>query len=182
MQQIQIDRPAAQERRRKPWALVAAACVGLAFAALQLVPAPPRTNPPIQADRTIQARLHMTPEAARVLEHACANCHSNATHWPWYSKVAPGSWLLGTHVNNGRQAMNFSDWTPDAARSVATLMAACSNMQSGRMPPASYRLMHPEARVTPAEVQVFCGWAKQQTAQILAEHARARRRSRGEME
>jgi hypothetical protein len=103
-----------------------------------------------------------------VIERACANCHSNATEWPWYSKVAPMSWLLASHVAAGRQAMNFSNWPLDPAANVAALTAACADMQAGRMPPASYRFLHPEAHVEPAEAAAFCGWTTQTTGRILA--------------
>jgi hypothetical protein len=145
----------------------AAACALLVFAAMQWVPGAPRSNPPTDARRTIFARLAVEPKAAAVIEHACVNCHSNATVWPWYSAAAPLSWLLASHVAGGRRAMNFSDWPQDAAASVAALTAACADMQSGRMPPASYRLLHPEARVTPAGAAAFCGWSKETTGRIL---------------
>jgi hypothetical protein len=146
----------------------AAAGVLLVFAAMQLVPVAPRTNPRVDASRTVFARVGVGPKAAAIVERACANCHSNATVWPWYSAVAPMSWLLATHVNEGRRAMNLSEWPRDPAASVAALTLACADMESGHMPPASYRMLHPESRVTPAEAAAFCGWAEQTTTRILA--------------
>jgi hypothetical protein len=147
-----------------------AVCAGsaFAFAGIQLLPAPPRTNPPVQRDRTIEARLKVTPQVEAMLHHACINCHSHETAWPWYSRVAPVSWMLGRDVNAARTAMNLSQWSPNPGEQIAYLTAACVNVQGGRMPPPDYRFMHPEARVTPDEAKTFCAWSKTQISSILA--------------
>jgi Haem-binding domain len=145
-------------------------CFASAFAlgAIQLLPAPSRTNPPVSRDKTIEARLNVTPQVDALLHRACINCHSHETAWPWYGRVAPFSWMLGRDVNAARTAMNLSQWTPNPAEQIAYLTAACANLEGGRMPPAGYRLMHPEARVTPAEAKTFCAWTKTRISSILA--------------
>ena len=79
---------------------------------------------------------------------ACGDCHSNDTRWPWYSHVAPVSWMLQSHVEEGRSKLNVSCW------SVAMLDAGSNaerQIRRGKMPLRSYRLGHPEARLTDAE-------------------------------
>ena len=84
---------------------IVAALAAVGAIAIQFV-RPPRTNPPIEAARTLQARLALTADETRVLERACRDCHSNETRWPWYSQVAPVSWWVIDHVNHGRSHFN----------------------------------------------------------------------------
>lgn len=146
------------------------------FAVIQLLPAPARTNPPVDRNRTVEARLKVTPQVEAMLRHACINCHSHETAWPWYSRVAPVSWMIGRDVNAARTAMNLSHWSPNPGEQIAYLTAACVNVQGGRMPPPNYRLMHPEARVTPEEAKTFCDWTKTQISSILASSGNAQPR------
>lgn len=78
---------------------------------------------------------------------ACFDCHSNETKWPWYADVAPMSWVVELDVLRGRRAMNFSDWgaKPRSGEQMVRLL------QEGEMPPLTYRLTHPGARLTAAE-------------------------------
>ena len=70
------------------------------FAAAQLI-RPERTNPPTDVSRTIQAHGGTTSEFALVLDRSCRDCHSNDTVWPWYTQVAPLSWLMARGVAEG---------------------------------------------------------------------------------
>lgn len=82
---------------------------------------------------------------------ACYDCHSNQTTWPWYSNIAPVSWLVQRDVQQGRARLNFSQWgttrrgTDEAAEQI----------QRGSMPPSYYLIMHPTANLTPAEKQAL---------------------------
>ena len=78
----------------------------IVFAAAQLV-RPERANPPTDTRRTIQAQAGTTSELAAVLDRSCRDCHSNNTVWPWYTQVAPLSWLMASGVAEGRKAVNF---------------------------------------------------------------------------
>jgi mono/diheme cytochrome c family protein len=82
---------------------------------------------------------------------ACFDCHSNETHWPWYSNVAPVSWLVQRDVDAGRDKLNFSEW--DRQRPEANEAAEVVN--EGEMPPFQYRLLHPQARLSSAERQAL---------------------------
>jgi hypothetical protein len=99
-------------------------------------------------------------EAGKVLAQACGNCHSNQTEWPWYSHVAPLSWWIQSHVREGREELNFSRWTSYSARQRrARLDSICGVISTGRMPPLSYTMLHPEARLTAKEKKSVCVWA-----------------------
>ena len=81
----------------------------IVFAAAQFI-RPDRANPPIDASHTIQAQVGTTSELAAVLDRSCRDCHSNNTVWPWYTQIAPLSWLMARGVAEGRRAVNFSEW------------------------------------------------------------------------
>ena len=141
---------------------VSLAVLGTIGLALQLVPVDAGYNPPVRPEHRLEAQSNVPAEVERVLNKACRNCHSHETEWPWYSRVAPASWLIARDVDKARRAMNLSEWTVQngrtRGRAVGTLMAACAGLQAGRMPPSPYRTMHPEARLSTEEVRAFCEW------------------------
>ena len=87
------------------------------------------------------------PKTQALAKRACFDCHSNETVWPWYSYVAPVSWLVYHDVMEGRGQMNFSEWdkTQPAALEIGAVL------QEGEMPPAYYLPMHPSAQLMAAE-------------------------------
>lgn len=103
--------------------------------------------------------LHAS-EAGQNLARACGNCHSNETHLPWYGYVVPISWWINSHVRDGRNALNFSEWTTySAQRRRDELESICGIISNGRMPPVSYRALHPEARLGAQDKKAVCIWA-----------------------
>ena len=100
------------------------------------------TNPPVVAEPAWDS-----PATRALAKRACFDCHSNETTWPWYSHVAPTSWFLQSHVDDGRERMNFSEWNkPYRAAS-----RSGREVRNGGMPLWSYLLMHPDARLSDAE-------------------------------
>ncbi len=94
----------------------------------------------------------LDPGDVRTLQHACQNCHSHDTTWPWYSRIAPVSWMLRKDVGDGRRFLNFSRWPEYGAAGQGQLLAlAADDVAAGTMPPRRYRLLHPEARLTDRE-------------------------------
>ena len=137
----------------------AAIVVSLVFAAAQLV-RPERANPPTDVSRTIQAQMGAASGLVAVLDRGCRDCHSNNTVWPWYTQVAPLSWLMARGVAEGRKAVNFSDWAaypPDVQRTL--LSVSCQDATSGRMPGA-YTLVRPETRLSSQDIETICAAAQ----------------------
>jgi hypothetical protein len=132
----------------------------------------PRTNPVVEQARSVEARLEVPRSMQAILEHSCSDCHSNRTRWPWFASIAPASWFISRDVERGRRAMNLSDWTVKPRIAIATLAAACQTVQLGRMPPAAYRWMHPEGRLTSEQVSKFCGWADREERALRDEITR----------
>src|SRR5688572_27483192 len=144
------------------WLAVAAVC---ALVGLQFV-RPVRTNPPLDPSQTIHARLQVTPQVAAILDRSCQDCHSNTTRWPWYSNVAPISWLVIDDVNNGRSHLNFSEWGKlDNRQASKKLEEICEEVEDGAMPLQSYTWIHRSAKLSPEDVKTLCEWT-------AAEHAR----------
>jgi len=133
------------------WTL-AGLCV--AFLAVQFVPVT-RTNPPIEGDVTAPA------DVKAVLRRACYDCHSNETTWPWYSHVAPVSWLVADDVNHGRSHVNFSMWNRLTPADQAKVMRnAGEEVEAGEMPLWYYLPMHPMARLSDADKALVREWAR----------------------
>lgn len=126
------------------------------LAGAQLV-RPARTNPSIDAGRTIQAKYGTTSELVGVIDRSCGDCHSNATDWSRYSKVAPLSWLIAYGVNGGRKVLNFSEWDSyPPARQQELLAASCTDASNGKMPGSAYTMVRPEARLSPQDIEIIC--------------------------
>jgi cytochrome c551/c552 len=124
------------------WIVIVIVVLGLL---VQLVPLPARGhNPAVVAEPNWDS-----PQTQALVKRACFDCHSNETVWPWYSYVAPVSWLIYNDVVEGRSRMNFSMWDTKS-RPVNELVG---EIEEGGMPPGKYLLMHPSARLTAAEKQ-----------------------------
>jgi hypothetical protein len=117
------------------------------FLLIQLIPyGHQHTNPPVQ-----QEPAWPDTQTRDLAVRACFDCHSNETTWPWYSNIAPVSWLVAHDVEEGRQRMNFSEWN----RAHNAVGEVSEVVNSGEMPPFYYAIMHPKAQLTDAEKQIL---------------------------
>jgi cytochrome c551/c552 len=124
----------------------------LAAVLIQFIPyGHDHTNPP-----QVQEPPWDSPATKALFHRACFDCHSNATTWPWYSHVAPVSWLVQRDVNGGRSHLNFTEWnrTQKHAKDVA------DEVKQGDMPPWFYLPMHPNAKLTDADKQALTDGAE----------------------
>jgi len=116
------------------------------FAAIQLVPyGKAQSNPPVVTEPAWNS-----PATRALAKRACFDCHSNETVWPWYSRVAPVSWLVRMDVVNGRNVLNFSEWQ-DGKREGENPKKIQEELAEGEMPPLQYTLVHAESRLSKAE-------------------------------
>lgn len=111
------------------------------------------------------------PEDVRgILERKCADCHSNQTHWPAYSRLAPVSWLVEHDVHAGRSAMNLSNWTQTNTEDrIAVLTRIAAEVRSDEMPPKPYRMLHPANQLTESDKQQITAWARAERKRIRIE-------------
>ncbi|MGA7462946.1 MAG: heme-binding domain-containing protein [Candidatus Korobacteraceae bacterium] len=107
------------------------------------------------------------PNVRQVLEAKCADCHSENTHWPAYSRFAPASWLIERDVHDGRSHLNLSQWQHYSAEDQATLLnRIAAEVRSGQMPVKRYLVLHPQARLSLDEQQLVYDWAKAERKSI----------------
>ena len=131
---------------------------------------PARTNPPVEESKTLQANSNITPEISAILERSCKDCHSSRTVWPWYSQVAPVSWLLVSDVNGARKQFSLSEWgSYDAKKQARRLQDMCEQVEQGEMPLGIYVVLHPVAKLSDADKQALCAWTKQESDRLLAQ-------------
>jgi hypothetical protein len=130
---------------------------------------PARTNPASDPSQAIESHLPVTPEVTATFDRSCNDCHSNKTRWPWYSNVAPVSWFVIDHVDDGRRHLNFSDWGRYNAREVDNLLQRiCGEVKAGGMPLSSYTPMHPGSKISSEDVKTLCDWTTTEQARIAA--------------
>jgi hypothetical protein len=105
---------------------------------------------------------------AVVFLNSCYDCHSDYTRYPWYSQLAPVSWFMKNHIEQGRTHLNFSSWGLfDRAQKVGLLDQICEECKAGTMPLKSYRLLHEQARLGPDEIEAICDWSESEAMNIL---------------
>lgn len=137
-------------RRPSTWlgwvGAIALGALGLLLVA-QIVPyGRSHANPPVT-----RAAQFPTAESKQLFARACGDCHSNETTWPWYSNVAPVSWLVQRDVDEGRQNFNVSEWNrpqPDVGEVTGII-------REGEMPPLQYKIIHSGARLSGREKQAL---------------------------
>jgi hypothetical protein len=124
------------------------------FVAMQLIPID-RTNPPVTGE--IPASMAVS----SILKRSCYDCHSNETVWPWYSRVAPVSFLVARDVHDGRRHVNFSTWTQySPARQAKAVKEIGEQVAKGEMPMAIYLPLHQHARLSDADKAAIAAWVK----------------------
>ena len=132
-----------------------AAAAALAVAgAIQLIPVR-RDNPPVRFEVEAPVEVHA------ILERSCYDCHSNRTRWPWYSRVAPVSWLVAHDVHRARREVNFSEWPAFDLEEQDHLMGGIAKqVDRGRMPLPIYLVVHGDARLSAADRGRLLRWAR----------------------
>lgn len=160
-------------RKRLVWiglAAVGAAVVG----GIQFLRPVVTTNPPPDSARVMSAHIAVSPPVDSILRRACYDCHSLETRWPVYSRIAPVSWLVQADILSGRSDLNFSDWSIEPEREPTPrqrLGGICNDVRRGIMPPRSYRMMHPSARLSAEDVARVCAWTDSARAVLSARDA-----------
>jgi len=105
---------------------------------------------------------------ARIFLNSCYDCHSNHSNYPWYGNLAPASWMLNSHIKEGKSHLNFSSWgTMDRARKISILDKICIECSEGAMPLKSYLMMHRTASLGPHEIEAICAWSEQAAMEIM---------------
>lgn len=129
--------------------IVLAAFIGIQFYTVE------RTNPPVTAD------LKEPAEVKEILQRACYDCHSNETKWPFYSYVAPFSWLTVKDVEEGREELNFSNWQRISPVKQAKIKKEVwKEVDKGDMPLWFYMPLHPGAKLSAEDKDILRKWSR----------------------
>jgi len=127
-----------------------------------------RPDKPLLLDSTFD------PQVVRIIERSCQNCHSEKTEWPWYSYLAPMSWMIENDVQRGRSHMNLSRWNgcnPEEQREILSKMSVL--VRNRAMPLPRYLLLHPDAKLSEAEVAYLYQWARSERKRLKTAAAEA---------
>jgi hypothetical protein len=127
---------------------------------------------PIKAqasDKPLLLDATFDPQVVRIIEKSCQNCHSEKTEWPLYSYVAPMSWLIENDVQRGRSHMNLSRWNGYSLDKQQEILSEMSSLVRNRaMPLPRYLFLHPEAKLSDAEVAYLYQWARSERRRLKA--------------
>jgi hypothetical protein len=142
-------------RKWSPYAMAFAGVLAVASASLH--PFGLKTN----SGRPLLSGADVDPAVVRILENSCQNCHSERTEWPWYSYVAPMSWLIEKDVHEARSHLNLSRWGEyDAQKQHDLLAELAAVVRSRRMPLSRYTLLHPGDKPSPDEFERIYQWTR----------------------
>jgi len=132
--------------------------VAILLVLIQLI-TPAKTNPKV--DSSIALKTSMDVE--RILKKSCYDCHSFETKWRSYANIAPFSWLIVSHVEDGRKALNFSKWSEiDHEIKEKRLRRVIQTTSNGMMPLSSYVSFHEEAKLSVGDKKVLRDWVNTQ--------------------
>jgi hypothetical protein len=138
----------------------------LVFVIAQFV-RPDRSTPPIDNAQVLESNAIVPADVKVILQRSCADCHSNATTYPWYSNISPASWWLQSHINDGRHELNFSEWgTYSPKKRNKKMEEVCEQVRSREMPLPSYLWIHRDAQMSDDEIDVVCSWTEAVRAEL----------------
>jgi hypothetical protein len=128
---------------------------------------PDFTNPPVNPAETLDASMQVPENVKLILGRSCADCHSNETKYPWYSKIQPSAWFLANHIKDGRRELNLSVWkTYEPRRQRKKLAEICEQVQEKEMPLPSYLWIHMDAKMSDEDIKALCDWTESESAKI----------------
>jgi hypothetical protein len=141
----------------------------LIFILIQLVPNKLPQNS-VENPQDIIVNNYVSEEISTIIRTSCYDCHSNQAKYPWYSHVAPSSWLVRKDIEQGRKALNFSEWSgyPER-RMIGNLQDIQEETAAGGMPLPAYTLIHHKAKLNPEQKKIIAQWTDELSQKILQE-------------
>ena len=145
---------------------VGLAVVGL-FVVIQLY-RPDRSNPPFDPAQALETGGRAPADVTAILERSCYDCHSSRTRWPWYSNIAPMSWMIADDVTSARKKVDFSRWTTYPPKLMSRKLTAINDeVMKGDMPLKQYLMLHKDARLSDSDKSVIGDWASMEADRVL---------------
>lgn len=131
----------------------------IAFVIIQFI-RPAKNSGAEIAEKNITAKYQIPANAQQILNASCYDCHSNTTHYPWYSNIQPVAWMLNDHIVEGKKELNFSTFTDYPIwRQYKKFKEIGKEVKDGEMPLTSYTLLHRDALLTPGQKLALQDWA-----------------------
>lgn len=128
---------------------------------------PDFTAPPIVQSETLESSIQIPENVEKILTRSCADCHSNQTVYPWYSKIQPSAGFLANHIAEGRRELNFSIFnTYENRKKSRKLAEMCEQVEKHEMPLPSYLWIHWNAKLSDEEIKTLCDWTESARAGI----------------
>jgi hypothetical protein len=126
--------------------------------------------PSADADQALLTGARIAPGVLAILSRSCVNCHSEATRYPWYSYVAPVSWLIESDVARGRRHLDLSHWSEyPRLRQMRSLSEIANQVKDGDMPLWYYTLIHRDAKLSAADVNAVFEWTQTERARLIGQ-------------
>lgn len=128
------------------------------------------TRPEVRTDnpKDLMAMASIDSKVADLLKSACYDCHSMETNYPWYANVAPVSWRLFDHIEEGREELNFSEWgTLGKVKKIRKLKDVAEEVEEGKMPLDDYVTWHPEAKLSEDQKNMLVEWANSFAREVM---------------
>lgn len=120
-----------------------------------------KSTSPVDANQDFIAITNPPAAVANIIKTSCYDCHSNQTNYPWYTNVAPVSWWIGHHIEEGKEHLNFSEWsTYSAKKANHKLEEFYEEVEEGEMPLKSYTVFHGSAKLSSEDVALVVEWVK----------------------
>jgi mono/diheme cytochrome c family protein len=136
------------------------------FLIIQLI-RPAKNLSPSPGPQDITAKVAVPAEVQHVFAKACYDCHSDRTRYPWYAEVQPVGWWLASHIHDGKQHLNFSEFGAYNAKTAdRRLKQVARNVDNREMPLPSYRWLHRDAILTDAEIKLIDDWVEAARSEI----------------
>lgn len=152
---------------RKSWIIALSIIVVLIIAIQFFQPEKNMSKENLKGEIVFQ--MEIPKNVKKKIVNACYDCHSNTTHYPFYGKIAPVSWMLGRHIREGKARLNFSEWAGyDRRQQLKLLTEICEVITEGEMPMKGYVFMHSRARFNERDIADVCAWAEQAAEQVLS--------------
>ena len=127
-------------------------------------------HPDARQVQPVLAGARVDSRVLAVIERGCRDCHSDQVRYPWYSYVAPVSWLIERDIAEGRKHLNLSRWTEyPVVRRERALSEIANQIRDGGMPLPLYILAHPAAKISPADRDAVFEWTQAERARLIAE-------------
>ncbi len=151
---------------KKKFRIILIVLIGV-FVVLQIIPSGMPDNEPVEGEDLFEL-VNVPVETEGLLRAACYDCHSQEAKFPWYSKVAPVSWLVARDINFGRENLDFSHWGKLNKRErIGALGEISDEVENGDMPMPIYITLHPEADLTEEQRDAIIQWTEDAAEELF---------------